>query len=198
MCRHAWAYAPMQTERDDEFMISLRKYLAVAALTVTVCVAGAVIALCTIAKPVPQALHLPDGTDVFFLSDTRIEPAAAYPQPREIRVDGDAFLKVPPDSAPLIVRTRLLVLTISGGSALRVTAWSKETGEQAEVLHGHVQAHKSYPSSYSAPDILTDGEMTMINRTIDLMEKETTDRVQLQRWSDALMASARQNIAVPP
>ncbi len=92
-------------------------------------------------------------------------------------------------------RTRcrqLLVLTVTGDSALRVAAWSKETGEQVEVLQGHVQANKSYASPYSMPDVLVDGEMTMINRTIDLMEKEKTDRVRLMQWSEALIASARQ------
>ena len=39
------------------------------------------------------------------------------------------------------------------------------------------------------PDRLTDGEMTMINRDIDLMEKETTDVAALRAWADALVAS---------
>src|SRR5262245_14085709 len=79
--------------------------------------------------PVPRAIQLADGTEAFFLSDTRVEPAAAYPQPREIRVDGDAFLRVPAASGPLIVRTRLLVLTVTGDSALRVKAYWKQSGE---------------------------------------------------------------------
>jgi len=141
--------------------------------------------------PVPRTVRLADGTEAFFLSDTRVEPAATYPQPREIRVDGDAFLRVPAVSGPLIVRTRLLVLTITGESALRVKAYWKQTGEQVEVLSGHVQAKKSYPSTYSEPDELSGGEMSMVNQTIDLMEKEKFDPAPLRRWSEDLISSTR-------
>jgi len=140
---------------------------------------------------VPHAMRMTDGTEVFFLSDTRVQPAATYPQPREIRVDGDAFLRVPAAAGPLIVRTRLLVLTVTGDSALRVKAYWKQTGEQVEVLSGHVQAKKSYPSSYSEPDELTGGEMSMVNQTIDLMEKEKFDPAPLRQWSEDLIASTR-------
>jgi hypothetical protein len=152
---------------------------------------GAVLVLRSQATPVPHAIHLADGTEAFFLSDTRVEPAATYPQPREIRVDGDAFLRVPAASGPLIVRTRLFVLTVTGDSALRVKAYWKQTGEQVEVLSGHVQAKKSYPSSYSEPDELASGEMSMVNQTIDLMEKEKFDPAPLRQWSEELITSAR-------
>jgi ferric-dicitrate binding protein FerR (iron transport regulator) len=141
--------------------------------------------------PTPRALQLSDGTEAYFLSDTRVEPATTYPQPREIRVDGDAFLRVTASSGPLTVRTRLFVLTVTGDSALRVKAYWKQTGEQVEVLSGSVQARKSYPSPYSEPDLLTGGEMSMVNQTIDLMEKEKFDPVPLRQWSEDLIASAR-------
>jgi hypothetical protein len=141
---------------------------------------------------------LADGTEAFFLSDTRVEPIATYPQPREIRVDGDAFLRVPAGSEPLIVRTRLFVLTVTGDSALRVKAYWKQTGEQVEVLSGHVQAKKSYPSSYSEPDELSGGEMSMVNQTIDLMEKEKFDPAPLRKWSADLIAAASRRAAPAP
>jgi ferric-dicitrate binding protein FerR (iron transport regulator) len=144
--------------------------------------------------PVPQTIRLPDGTEAFFLSDTRVEPAQTYPQPREIHVDGDAFLRVAAAAGPLIVRTRLLVLTITGASALRVKAYWTQTGEQVEVLSGHVQAKKSYPSAYREPDELNGGEMSMVNQTIDLMEKEKFDPAALRTWSEDLIASARRAV----
>src|SRR5262245_54530609 len=67
-------------------------------------------------RPVPRVLRLQDGVEAFFMSDTRIDPAPAYPQPRQLHVDGDAFIRVPAASTPLIVRTRLLVLTVTGTS----------------------------------------------------------------------------------
>jgi len=57
------------------------------------------------------------------------------------------------------------------------------------VLYGHVEARKAYPSRQSEPDTLAGGEEVMINETIDLQEKETTNLAQLRSWSAALVAS---------
>jgi hypothetical protein len=54
--------------------------------------------------------------------------------------------------------------TVAGGA--------RETGEQVEVLEGTVTAVKNYPSTYSTPDDLAAGEMSMVNKSIDLQEKE--------------------------
>lgn len=145
----------------------------------------------------PRALHLADGTEAYFRGDTAIEPAATYPAVRDIHVDGDAFIQLPDGAGSWKVRTRLLVLTVDGGSAFRITAYSKQTGEQVEVVRGHMEARKSYPSPYAVPDQLGPGEMVMINRTIDLMEKEHTNSEDVRRWGEALKAefSARKNAA---
>jgi ferric-dicitrate binding protein FerR (iron transport regulator) len=134
-----------------------------------------------------HALRLSDGTEALFLGDTKVEPSRSYPQPRELRVDGDAFIRTGSFPTPLLVRTRLLLLTIKSNTALRVTAFSKEDGEQVQVLYGQVQANKSYPSTYSQPDMLGAGEMSMINRTIDLMEKDRFDPAEVQAWRAKLL-----------
>jgi ferric-dicitrate binding protein FerR (iron transport regulator) len=144
--------------------------------------------------PTPQLLRLADGTEVFYLSNTSVKPADDYPRTRQIEVDGEAFIRAAAAAQPLIIRSRLLVLTVSGSSALRVTARSSETGEEADVLYGHVVARKAYPSPQSEPDTLLAGEEVMVNETVDLQEKETADVPALRSWSDALMASvARKN-----
>ena len=48
-------------------------------------------------------------------------------------------------------------------------------------LDGEVIVSKSYPSSYRVPDDLHGGEMSMVNQTIDLMEKENVDPPSLAR-----------------
>jgi len=142
--------------------------------------------------PAPQQLRLADGTEVFFLSNTRVQPANSFPEVREIRIDGEAFIRAPAAAQPLIIRSRLLVLTVTGRTALRVTARSRETGEEADVLYGHVVATKAYLSRQNEPDTLLAGEEVMINETIDLQEKETTDIASLRSWSDNLIASVGQ------
>lgn len=145
--------------------------------------------------PSPMQLRLADGTEVFFLSNTKVQPANSYPKVREIKIDGEAFIRAPAAAQPLIIRSRLMVLTVTGRTALRVTARSKETGEEADVLYGHVVATKAYPSRQNEPDTLLAGEEVMVNETIDLQEKETTDVASLRSWSDNLMASVDQKPA---
>jgi ferric-dicitrate binding protein FerR (iron transport regulator) len=140
--------------------------------------------------PSPQVLRLGDGTEVFFLSNTKVQPANSYPRVREIRIDGEAFIRAPAAAQPLIIRTRLLTLTVMDRSALRVTARSSETGEEADVLYGRVEAKKAYPSRQNEPDMLLAGEIVMVNETIDLQEKETTDVASLRSWSEKLIALA--------
>jgi hypothetical protein len=139
--------------------------------------------------PSPEVLRLADGTEVYYLSNTKVRPANSYPGPREIELDGEAFMRVPAAAEPLVVRSRLMVLTITGRTALRVTARSHETGEEADVLYGHVEARKAYPSRQSEPDTLLAGEEVMVNETIDLQEKETADLASLRSWSDNLIAT---------
>jgi ferric-dicitrate binding protein FerR (iron transport regulator) len=140
--------------------------------------------------PKPRALRLADGTEAFFLSSAHVEPASSYPEPREIRVNGEAFIRASASEHPLIVRSRLLVLTVTGRSAFRITADAKSTGEEVDVLEGQVRAKKAYPSPQSEPDDLVGGQIVMLNETIDLQEKESGDLPGLRAWSDALMASA--------
>jgi hypothetical protein len=144
--------------------------------------------------PSPELMRLSDGTEVYYLSNTKVSPANSYPRPREIKIDGEAFLRVPAAAEPLVVRSRLLVLTITGRTALRVTARSHETGEEADVLYGRVEAKKAYPSRQSEPDTLSAGEEVMVNETIDLQEKETADLASLRSWSDSLMAAVDRKI----
>lgn len=129
----------------------------------------------------PEILHLADGTVASLGADTRLETASGFPSSRVLSLDGEGLLKVPAGGQPLIVRTHLMHLEVRGSSTLAITAWSRETGEQVEVLSGEVVVSKNYASSYRVPDDLHGGEMSMVNRTIDLMEKETVDAPSLTR-----------------
>jgi hypothetical protein len=139
--------------------------------------------------PEPRLLRLADGTEIFYLSNTLVTPSSSFPNPRELKIDGEAFVRVSDGAQPLTIRTRLMVLKVTGASALRVTARSSETGEEADVLSGQVEATKAYPSKQNEPDILLAGQEVMVNQTIDLQEKETADVPTLRAWSEALMIS---------
>src|SRR5262249_8327819 len=60
--------------------------------------------------PEPRVQRLSDGVEVFYRTDSKLEPAAGYPTPRELQVDGDFFFRIPDAPSPLTLRSRLLVL----------------------------------------------------------------------------------------
>lgn len=135
--------------------------------------------------PTPQHHRLADGTEVFYRSDTdtHIHPAASFPHPRSLAVNGDAYLIVPAGAGPMTLTSRLLRLTINGNTELRITAYARDSGEQVQVLCGDVVASKNYSSQFSEPDHLVRGEMSMVNQNIDLMEKETFNPREAESWA---------------
>lgn len=125
---------------------------------------------------------LKDSTHIFFIGDTRVTPANTYPSPREVNADGTCFFEVPAGPKPFIVKTKLLILSVTGKAAFLVMASSKEESAEIQVLSGAIIAKKAYPSQFDEPDTLRNNQMLMINRTIDLMEKEDLDTRDLQDW----------------
>ena len=166
-----------------------RQRVLLAAIAVLCASVAGALAYRAYRAPAPRLMSLADGTEIFYLSDTRVAPSSSYPNTREIQIDGEAFVRASAGAQPLIIRSRLMVLKVTGASGLRVTARSNETGEEADVLFGHVEATKAYLSRENEPDILLDGEEVMVNETIDLQEKETADVPGLRSWSDALVTA---------
>ena len=177
--------------RPDSYRYNLarrRRRILLAGGALLCAAAIGVLAIRAHRAPEPRLQRLADGTEIFYLSNTVVAPSSSYPTPREIKIDGEAFVRAAANAQPLVIRTRLMVLKVTGASALRVTARSSETGEEADVLSGQVEAKKAYPSTQNEPDILLAGQEVMVNQTIDLQEKETADVPGLRAWSNALMS----------
>lgn len=163
-----------------------------AARLALVAFSAAVFLLSACGKRTPKELLLSDGTQIILLDGTRAVPAAGFPKDRSLQLEGNGqvYIKTQVQEQPLIVRTGLLILTVKGNCGVRVLVSSEKIGEQAEVLYGQVRATKAYPSRFSDPDDLQAGEMSMINRSIDLMEKEKFDSAELAQWSRDVSAAA--------
>jgi ferric-dicitrate binding protein FerR (iron transport regulator) len=153
----------------------------------------ALVLLSACGKPTPKELLLADGTLIILLDGTRARPTAGFPGDRSVQIEGNGqvFIAAREQEKPLTVRTGLLILTVKGNSAFRALVSSEKIGEQVEVLYGSVQAAKAYPSRFNEPDVLEPGEMSMVNRSIDLMEKEKFDPTELAQWSKDVVAAAR-------
>ena len=121
-----------------------------------------------------QRLGLPDGSRILIGPGTVIVLAKGFGKDnRGLDLDGEAMFEVKPAAAaPFIVHTGNLQIEVMG-TRFRVDAVRKRAGEEVDLLEGSLRVTKSYHSDTdNEPEVLSAGEMVMINREIDLMEKE--------------------------
>jgi len=129
-----------------------------------------------------RQVALQDGTVVVLRGRSVIAPVAGFPQKRAVHVNGEVLFEVASGEAPMMVTSRLLRLTVTGPSKFLLMADATQSGEQVQVISGALTAEKNYASPYTAPDHLRDGEMSMVNISIDLMEKEHFTLTELPPW----------------
>lgn len=131
----------------------------------------------------PLNVGLPDGSRVRLGAHTVLFLSKAFDQSkRELDLDGEAVFEIGAvPGKPFVVHTRLLEIEALG-TRFRVDAHREEAGEEVELLEGKLRVRKSYHSDTdNEPEELTTGEMVMINRDIDLMEKEKMDSSDWKR-----------------
>jgi transmembrane sensor len=117
--------------------------------------------------------RLPDGSKAVLMPGTRIVVGKSFGKGgRNVEIDGEVWLDVTV-GPPFGVVTRDLIVDVAGASQFRVDAWRARPGEEVDLQTGRLRVRKSYHSDTdSEPEMLEAGDMIMINRDIDLMEKE--------------------------
>jgi len=125
---------------------------------------------------------LPDGSRVLINVRTVIRIPGTFDRSRVLDLDGEAMFDILPDAGrPFVVHTRNLEIEVLG-TRFRVDAYRSNAGEQVDLLEGRLRVKKSYHSDTdNEPEMIEAGEMVMINRDIDLMEKEKLDSAELSR-----------------
>jgi hypothetical protein len=130
---------------------------------------------------------LVDGTSTVCMRGSVLSMPAGSAK-REAELNGECWMKIAAGGSPVVVRSRLMVLTVSRPARLHMLAWAAEPGEQVEVLEGIVRAEKNYASLNATPDELGAGEMSMVNQSIDLQEKEKLNAKELAELQAAFAA----------
>lgn len=128
--------------------------------------------------------YLTDSTRVWYLQQAEIQPDPSFPQKRTLTVSGDLFMETKP-GAPLLIHTHLLNLHISGGAAFLLSAPKKDPWAEIKLLRGQIIAQKNYSSPYPEPDTMQANQLLMINRDVDIMEKEDDSFIALKAWRKA-------------
>ncbi|RAJ83484.1 uncharacterized protein DUF4974 [Chitinophaga dinghuensis] len=139
---------------------------------------------------------LPDSSTVILNSATLLLVPENYGhQERRILLDGDAWFEVKPDTAVFSVVADKLTSTVLGTS-FRMHCFTGQQGATVYLLTGKLKVAKSYHSATdNQPEILERGQMILANREIDLMEKETYNPADAERWlSDTLQLDDLQGL----
>jgi ferric-dicitrate binding protein FerR (iron transport regulator) len=131
---------------------------------------------------------LPDGSQLVVLPGTTVSLAKGFGKDnREIEVDGEVMVEVSGAVArPFVVHTRDLVIEVlEPASRFHIEASRSKPGEEADLLEGRLRVTKSYHSDTdNEPEVLAGGDMVMINRDIDLMEKEKLSPAELDKVNE--------------
>ena len=131
----------------------------------------------------PNEVKLPDSSLVTLKPGSRLSIAKGFNKDnRSLELDGEATFDIKSNAGkPLVLHTRDLEITVLG-TWFHVDAFRKNAGEQVDLLEGKLLVKKSYHSDTdNEPETLDAGDMVMINRDIDLMEKEKMNPDELKK-----------------
>ena len=129
-----------------------------------------------------RSFSIPGIGKVFLEPNSTIGLARGFGKDnREITLDGVALFELTVTGAPVSLKTKSLVMDVSAG-VFRVDASRSSPGEEVDLLEGQLSVRKDYRSDTdSVAEVLGPGEMVMINRDIDLMEKEKMNQAEIDR-----------------
>jgi ferric-dicitrate binding protein FerR (iron transport regulator) len=126
---------------------------------------------------------LPDNSHVKLSSGTAVVLGQGFANGnRVVDLDGEAMFEVRPAPGKVFVVITKNLIIQGPGTKFRVEAVRSRPGEEVDLLEGQLKIRKSYHSDLdSATEQLTTGDMLMINREIDLMEKEKMNPDEVER-----------------
>jgi len=102
---------------------------------------------------------------------------------RTVSMSGDVLFEIKPGKKPFRIYTPHLVLTTTTAAVARVNGYAGSAGEETLLFSGSLHAVKAYYSALDhEPYDLKNGEMVMMNKDIDLMEKETFSVQEERAW----------------
>lgn len=123
---------------------------------------------------------LPDSTEVLLNGKSTVLVPDNYAQTHTLLLDGEAWFNTRHN---LKVVTNILTITNTAPAAFRIRCFEVQQGATAYLGSGTVLAAKSYHSTTdNQSETLGIGNMVLANKEIDLMEKETYQPAELERW----------------
>jgi len=136
----------------------------------------------SIPLPFKSLLLENDRGKVFYIDSASVIGDTLIDSHKQKKVSGDVFFKITGGQFPQYLYTTLMQLTILQPSEFRVSAYDADQGQSVESLTGEIKIAKNYASPFPEPDTLHENNLYMVNRSIDLSEKENLDDDKLAKW----------------
>jgi len=109
-----------------------------------------------------------------------------------LRVDGMTVVYIARGEVPFAIKTTLMdVEVLELPLLLRADAFDRDAGQSLEVYSGALKVQKHYSSPFPSLDTLRAGDLYMINKDIDLSEKEKLDDMSVLDWWKSYAESVR-------
>jgi ferric-dicitrate binding protein FerR (iron transport regulator) len=130
-----------------------------------------------------QWVTLPDNSRVKLNSGTEVVLGVGFANGnRVVDLDGEGMFEIRPVAGKTFVVTTKNLIIQAPAAKFLVDAVRSKPGEEVDLLEGRLKIRKSYHSDLdSAAEELSSGDMLMINREIDLMEKERMNPDELEK-----------------
>ena len=131
-----------------------------------------------------MSITLADNSKVILNANSILKVPHGYNKDsRKVILLGAAYFDISPNAKlPFSLESSDMKAMVLGTS-FYMRAYPHESGQQLELLSGKLKVQKAYRSTLdNQPEILLPGDMVMLNRSVDLMEKETFDVQQRQAW----------------
>jgi len=154
----------------------------------------------------PRKVLLPDGSQALLSDHSQIRLMGEWSKGgRELELDGESTFTIKGDAGKIfVIHTSHLLIEAgggvtkaggttkaaegsgeAGGARFRVDAFKNNPGEEVDLFSGLLKVRKTYHSDTdNEPETLQSGEMVMINRDIDLMEKEKLTAEELKKLGE--------------
>ncbi|HEV9035108.1 MAG TPA: hypothetical protein VGQ51_00755 [Puia sp.] len=132
-----------------------------------------------------QRIRLPDSSTVILAPGAKIQLGNGFDSGiKELSLDGEAWFDI--IRGRVTLHTRDMVVEVLWAGRFHAEAFRARPGEEIDLLEGRIRAKKSYHSDTdNEEEELGPGEMVMINRDIDLMEKEKLNAAELEKLKGA-------------
>jgi ferric-dicitrate binding protein FerR (iron transport regulator) len=130
-----------------------------------------------------QWVTLPDNSRVKLNSGTEVVLGVGFANGnRVVDLDGEGMFEIRPVAGKTFVVTTKNLIIQAPAAKFVVDAVRSKPGEEVDLLEGRLKIRKSYHSDLdSVAEDLSSGDMLMINREIDLMEKERMNPDELEK-----------------